>query len=304
MKIAVFGATGLLGSSLVNNYYELGISVIGISRSDSVNLNKIRNFTIDYENLTFNCEKIFENWKPDLIINTVANVNLDQCEVDFNLAKKVNVDMAVDIALLAKKYNAKFIHISTDHYYDDQNIQHKETDDVVILNNYAKTKFMAESTVLRVNEEALVVRTNIIGFRNTSRMSFFEWLLENLENKREIVMYTNFHTSPICTKFLGDILLKAFTKNLIGLYNISGSDVISKYDFSVLVAQKFSFEFGKVSKGELIDNENNKTKRSKMLGLCNSKIEKALNLKMPPVGDSIDQLYQEYKNKNQGRIYE
>ena len=288
MKIAIFGATGLLGSNLINLYKSIGFDVKGFSRSFSNNI-----YVIDFDNIENELKTAFIHWKPDVIINTVALVNLQKCEDNFDLANYSNNLIAQKLARFSKNYNSYYIHISTDHFFNDNLEKHKESDNILLLNNYAKTKYLAESSVLDIYPKALVVRTNIIGFRNSNVDSFFEWLLKSLFEKEKINLFDNFCSSPISVNQLGLILIQVFKHKLNGIYNISSSEVISKYDFGIKVANKFNLSTKNISKVKLED-KNSSIKRALTLGLDIAKIEQSLNIKMPLVDEIINQLHKEY----------
>ena len=281
-----------MGSNLLKLYSRYDVK--SFSRKQSHNANRVKNHIIDFKYLEDELNKYFIIWKPDIIINTVAIVNLEQCENNYDIANSINCDIAIDLAKLSKKYNSYFIHISTDHYFNDNKKIHNEVQDVILLNNYAKTKYNAELSLVKYTKNYLIVRTNIIGFRRNDVKSFFEWLLDSLKKEDEITLYTNFYTSPISVNELGMILLKCYAKQLIGTYNISSREVINKYDFGIMTARKFGYSTNNVKKSILI-NKNTTVVRALTLGLDVSKIENDLKIKMPTIDNTLTRLYTEYK---------
>lgn len=296
MKIAIIGGTGLLGSNLVALYKDMKIDVQAFSRSTSTNIKPSYNHIIDFDMLESNLDIYFQNWQPDIIINAVALVNLGKCEREKAYCYKTNVEIAEKLAMIAERYDSYYIHISTDHYYNDSNQKHTEEDPVILLNYYAKTKHEAEKKVLDSYKDTLVVRTNIIGFRDTETLSFFEWLHTALQEKKNIDLFNDFYTSPISVRELGRLLLKCYDEKLSGLYNIASSEVIDKYNFGLKVAQKFTLSDHFIHEGSLCDFQNqDDVKRSSNLGLDVSKIEKALNTTMPSIDETITALLNEYE---------
>ena len=290
IKIAIIGGTGLLGSNLVRLFSQYDVKAF--SRRLGDNIFNEKNNIINFNNMETKLSNYFNKWIPDIIINTVALVNLEKCEKDYSKAYYINCEIAVNIAKIAQKYNSYFIHISTDHYFNDKKDLHNEIDKVILLNNYAKTKYEAEKEIVKINDKSLIVRTNIIGYRRTKIKSFFEWLLESLKSEDKIELYTNFYTSPINVNHLGDILLKCYNKKLFGIYNISSKEAINKYNFGLKVANKFEYNFQNVKKVKLL-NEGNRLKRALSLGLDVSKIENNLNISMPTIDEVIDSLHKE-----------
>lgn len=297
MNIAIIGGTGLLGSNLLKLYSEHNVRAY--SREQSYNVDKLKNFTIDFNYLEDELNKFFIIWKPDIIINTVAIVNLQECEDDYSRAHYVNCEIGIKLAKISTKYNSYFIHISTDHYYGDALNKHNENDKIILVNNYAKTKYEAEVEIPRHNKNFLIVRTNIIGFRRRTAKSFFEWLLISLQEQEKINLYTNFFTSPISVKELGSILIKCYHKNLVGTYNIASRDVIDKYTFGIKTANKFGYSVKNIIKSEIKYDNSSTLQRALTLGLDVSKIENALDVKMPTINETLEELYNEYKEEHE-----
>ncbi len=297
MKIAIIGGTGLLGSNLVKLYYEYDVR--SFSRGHSANVSKINNNILNFDCLDNELSQYFDAWKPNIIINAIALVSLQKCEDDYEAANDINCNIAVQISKIAQKYNSYFIHISTDHYYDDQLIIHNELQKVTLKNNYAITKYNAEREIEKNNRHAIIIRTNIIGFRRSIKDSFFEWLISALKNNEKINLYTNFYTSPIDVNHLGKILILCYEKKLSGIYNISSSMVIDKYSFGLKVAKKFGFSADYISEVEIKNISSVDLQRALTLGLDISKIENALQLKMPTIDKIIDNLYIEYMDFNE-----
>lgn len=297
MKIAIIGATGLLGSNIVK-LFSKSYDIKSFSRKNAKNVESDKNNIIDFNEIENELTKYFDIWKPDIIINTIAIVNLQVCEDDIIIASYINSNIAQKIAKISLSYSSYFIHISTDHYYNDNNISHDEEVDVVLLNNYAKTKYDAEKEIVKLNNNFLIVRTNIIGFRMRNAESFFEWIIKSLVEQDTLNLYTNFYTSPISVNELGNILIKCYEKNLIGTYNIASRDVIDKYTFGIKTAKKFGFKCSNINKSIISNNDSN-LMRALSLGLDVSKIEKALAIKMPTIDETLNNLYNEYKENNE-----
>ena len=294
MKIAVIGGTGLLGSNLLKQYRLRGYDVRAFSREQSYNVDNRINTTIDFNYLENELNKYFNTWKPDMVINTVANVNLQQCEEDYSSANYVNCEIAKKVAKVANRINTYFIQISTDHYFNDFKSLHTEKEKVLLLNNYSKTKYNAEENVLKIKDDSFVIRTNIIGYRRRTAKSFFEWLVDSLETQEKINLFSNFYTSSIDINSLSKVLIMAYEKRLYGIYNVGCSEVISKYDFGLKVAKRFGFSIKNIIKSD-INNNQATVKRALTLGLDVSKIENELNIKMPTINEVIDSLYDEFK---------
>ncbi|MDC1157105.1 sugar nucleotide-binding protein [Alphaproteobacteria bacterium] len=299
IKIAIIGGTGLLGSNLVK-LFSSEHDVRAFSRIRSSNISDDLNTTVDFNYLETSLLRHFSEWKPNIIINAVAIVNLKECENNYSMAHYINCGIATQLSKISAKLNAYFVHISTDHYYNDGLKVHNESQHVVLLNNYAKTKYQAEIEVMQNYSNPLIVRTNIIGFRRRGAKSFFEWLLNGLAGDEALKLYTNYYTSPISVNQLGIIVLECFKKSLTGVYNIASSEVISKHNFGIRTAKKFGFAASNIVGFSTLYGDNTELRRALTLGLDVTKIEKALNKNMPTIDDTLENLYFEYMEQNDG----
>ncbi len=52
--------------------------------------------------------------RPDIIINCAGLTNIEECENDISKAYKVNALGARNLSIIARKLEAKLVHISTD----------------------------------------------------------------------------------------------------------------------------------------------------------------------------------------------
>ena len=64
--------------------------------------------------------------KPDVIINTTAFHNVDECEKNPALAYSVNSDAVDGLAIIAERIGAILVHISTDYVFGDGENEKKQ----------------------------------------------------------------------------------------------------------------------------------------------------------------------------------
>ena len=117
MKAVVFGGTGLLGSS-ITQYLTLNrynCSITSMNKKSNLRTNQLSKKIIT---------KFLQKNKPNLIINCIAETNVDLCNKNFTHAYKSNVLTVRNIVSSLKdlKYNCFFVHISTDQVYNSNKV--------------------------------------------------------------------------------------------------------------------------------------------------------------------------------------
>ena len=121
------------------------------------------------------------NLSPKIIINTAGLTNVESCEKFPKLANKSNITIAKNLAKVSKFLNIKLVHISTDHLFDGKKTYYNEKDQINPLNVYGKTKAIGEKEILKINEDALIIRTNFFGWGTDYRNSFSDFIIQNLQ---------------------------------------------------------------------------------------------------------------------------
>src|SRR5207248_1874780 len=109
MKALILGSTGMLGQALLKEARYRGIEALGLARTGADT-----NLDVQEKGPLLKC---IEDFNPDVVINTVAIVDLDLCEKDHGLAYDINAGLVARLADIARNRQSYFIQISTDHYY-------------------------------------------------------------------------------------------------------------------------------------------------------------------------------------------
>ncbi|MBT5400161.1 SDR family oxidoreductase [bacterium] len=284
----VLGATGMLGKAVVNEAKKNNINVVGVARNST---------DIDLDVLDFKrLRALVKVKKPKIILNCVAITNIDLCEESVKESYLVNSHLVAILVDICREYDIYLIHISTDHYYiNDINKKHKETSAIVLINNYSKTKFAGEMFALSYLK-SLVIRTNIVGFRDKGKHTFVEWVLSSLENDKKITLFKDFYTSSIDVHSFSKLLFKIINNKeaqLYGLVNIASSEVCSKEVFIKKLASVFNYKNLNYKIGGIASIQG--ARRAESLGLDTSKIERLLGVNMPTTNQVISELYKNWK---------
>ena len=286
LTILITGSEGFLGSNLVSTISNSKYEIIGTSLRDSSNQNG--DFKYESGDLT-NPEfpkYLIRKYNPDIIINTVAWTDVDGCEEAPEKANGINVQTIVNIINAIDNDNIKLIQISTDQLFSGHKINYSETDTTKPLNEYAKTKLMAEHACLKY-KNSVVVRTNFFGCSPKGHNdTFAEWIYNSLSNNIPLTLFTDLFFSPIEVSCLVESLFPIFNSRFNGIINIAGTNRISKYEFGHKLAKKFNID-GKLIRAGSMYNFNFIGKRQSDLSLSISKYKSLFNYQLPGINKGL-----------------
>jgi len=284
MKVGITGASGMLGSALITHLSK-SYRVFATSRGRGV---EGKNIKWDCFNLTdiILLTEWLETIRPDVVIHCAAITNVDLCEDNVKLATKLHIETTELIANFLDSYGGRLIYISTDSVFDgEKQGAYSESDLVNPLNVYAKTKMMGEKSVQSMNN-GLVLRTNIIGWTQEGKTSFFEWVVDRLNDNMSLNLFYDVYFSPLTVYDLSFIIEKIIEKPILGLYHCGSSDIISKYDFGKKMAEIFQLSDTNINRVSF-DSVDFKASRPKNMALNSGKLSDKLQYDIPSAIDSI-----------------
>jgi dTDP-4-dehydrorhamnose reductase len=284
-SVLITGAAGLLGANLALQYRSSGLDVVATDLGRLPAIDGVQTVVCDLLEAGA-AAKLIEERHPDCVIHCAALTNVDQCEADPGLALRVNAGISGNLAAVAARAGARFVYISTDSVFDGSRGGYTEADPVAPLNSYAKSKLAGERAVLEASPEALTLRTNIYGWNMQAKSSLAEWILARLESALETPGFLDVVFCPILVNDLADVILQAAGRGLSGCFHATGSEACSKYEFAVRIAEVFECDRALIRPAS-IDDSPLKAPRPKNTSLVVSRIEGALDRKMPGLDDGL-----------------
>jgi dTDP-4-dehydrorhamnose reductase len=278
-RVLIAGATGLLGSSLAPLLHKKGHDVIALGRSQQATI------SVDLTRAD-EAVRIIDELRPDVVINLVANTNIDLCESDVNLAYCLNVLPIGNLcqAIANKQFNTHVIHLSSDMVYDG--IGPQKESEVILRNSYALSKFTSE--LIAKNIGGTVLRTNFFGpSRCAGRSSFSDWIYGALLSGNPIDLFEDVFFSPLSMETLCEMISLAVEKRPSGIYNLGSREGMSKADFAFFFASLFDFSIEKMKRVPLAQFNNLKARRPKDMRMNSNLFEEEFNIQLPSLLDEI-----------------
>ena len=249
-KLLIVGGSGLLGKNLGH----FGSSDSTVSATGFSNSQTLESVQVPLDILHFEAAAdLFEFHEFDVVINCVGYTNVDMCEINPEASWALNVTAAHSLSALCKDTNTKLVHISTDHFWSEPLNPRPENFDASPINQYGNSKLSAEEIVLTTNPDSLVIRTNFFGWGPRHKPSIVDWILQQLESKGQVNAFEDVFFSPVSISQLYLAINSLLEVNASGVVNVCANESISKYDFAVLVAEKFGFKADQVKRVKIGD---------------------------------------------------
>ncbi len=245
MKILVTGSNGLLGQKLTNLLSQAdNVELIATARQKlSFPLYKGEFYPLDITN-SENTESLLSKTKPDVVINTAAMTQVDQCETEQEACWKNNVIAVENVVRACVKSGSHLIHISTDFIFDGT---HGPLDESAIPNPisfYGKSKLAGEEIVKQSKLPWAILRTVLVFgvTKDMSRSNIVLWVKKSLEEGKVINVVNDQWRTPTLAEDLAIGCYLAAVKKVKGIYNISGYEMMTPYDIAIKTAEFFGLD--------------------------------------------------------------
>jgi len=240
---------------------------------------------------------------PDLVVHTAGMTNVNQCELHPVLAYEANVVVSQNVARATAARNIKLIHISTDHLFAGDDIFYREESKPKPLNEYGKTKLLAEDRILAEHAHPLIIRTNFFGWGHSKRQSFTDWLIYSLWEGKKLTLFDDVYFTPILADQLTLAAHNLLEKGASGIFNLAGDERLSKYQFALEVCKAFNLPIALIQRGQLID-ANFSTLRPHDMSLNTDKAREILGYSLGNVKDYLSALYTQHLTGRRKALFE
>jgi dTDP-4-dehydrorhamnose reductase len=281
MKIIITGSNGLVGqkiSSLLALETDYEVLMVSIEKENYQTGLRFTYQQLDLANRK-ETKEIILSFKPNVIINTVAFTNVDECENQREYAWRLNVDVVKNLIICAKVYDIKIIHFSSDYIFDGKNGPYSEDSIPNPISYYGKTKLASENALRESGIKYCIIRTMVLyGYAKIVRENFVLWIIKSLNNNQSINVVTDQTGNPTLVDDIGYGIIKIIKGNRTGIYNMCGSQLMSRYDFAKKVAEVFSLNTNLI-KPVSSDYINQSANRPLKSGLICFKTENEMGIK-------------------------
>ena len=272
MRILIFGVSGLIGHSILNEFSGEDNVFGTLHRSKKKyrdydifsNKNIIEN--VDVKNFDY-VKQILNDISPDVILNCVG---ITKRKIDLKDPLNVLLVNSVfphQLAKWANDKNKRVIHFSTDCVFNGKVGNYNEKSLTTADDLYGRSKALGEI----IYSHTLTIRSSFIGLELYDKTELLDWFIS--QEGKKIKGFTNTMYSGVSTLFMSRLIKKIIYNhpNLSGLYQLATESPISKYELLCIAKESFKLNI------DIIRDNNLKHYPT----LDGSKLKKKLNIKIP-----------------------
>lgn len=284
-RVLIFGATGMLGATLFRAFSaDESLETFGTIRNaegakrfaPELRGSLISNVSLEGETGLLAAYSVAQ---PDVVINCVGIIKQLASAKDHIESLAINSSLPHRLAKYSSMVGARLVHFSTDCVFSGKSGQYTEDDFPDANDLYGRTKYLGEVDY----ENAITLRTSIVGHELASRNSLVDWFLSQ---SGEISGFKKAVFSGLPTIEVARVVRKFVIPNpeLRGLYHLS-VDPINKYDLLRLVAETYGKDIT-----ILPDNELNIDR-----SLDSTRFKNATGFTSKPWPELIKDMHEEYR---------
>lgn len=231
-KILITGCGGMLGSDFYIAVQKMYSSIL----ATDINVNETWLSCLDVRDIKM-VKKIFNEFKPEIVFHLAALTDMEYCETHIEDCLATNALGTENIAIMAEKFGATMIYISTAGIFGGEKDEFHDFDTPNPLSMYAKSKYHGECFVQEHVGKYFVFRAGwMMGGGIKKDKKFIKKVYDQIKiGKKEIYVVDDKFGTPTYTKNFSESILKVVQTGYYGVYNQSGEGGGSRYD----VAQEF-----------------------------------------------------------------
>jgi dTDP-4-dehydrorhamnose reductase len=231
MRVAVIGASGLIGSNLLARLTRHGIDATGTY------------FSTPREGLTrFDLARdrfqLFDNCSHVVISGAVTGI--EQCFRKRELAHHINVTRTRELIDYLGDKGIRAIFLSSDQVFDGSRGGYLETDAKNPLNCYGLFKAVIEDH-LASDSRHLVLRLGKTYSSSLAERSLFSEIYQRLKRGDTVSAAHDqiFNISEV--QVVSRLIHRSIVSELTGLFNLAEARVMSRYQFALSIADAHGF---------------------------------------------------------------
>ena len=300
MKILVTGASGLLGSRLVEELLSRSHEVVALYNRNTVPISheKLSRIKMDITE-RIRLEDLVLKTGPDVIVHAAAYTDVDGCEQNKPYAWKVNVEATHSIVRAARTTRSHLIYVSTDYVFGGEKGLYREEDTPSPINYYGLTKLIGEELVRASGLLYTIVRPSAIYGVGGGKKSFAEYVAEKLSRGEPVYALIDQYVSPTHNTLLAKALAEITEIRPMGTLHVAG-ERMNRYEFAVKIAETLGLPVELVKEASMSEMRRWVARRPRDSSLDTSRARNIIKTRFHDTSLALRLFSQEYRERGRG----
>jgi dTDP-4-dehydrorhamnose reductase len=181
--------------------------------------------------------RLFQRHRFGSVLDCAGNCALKSCQLDPEMAWRINVEGVRNLVDVARQYQARLVHLSVDLVYGGGGAGgHVETDPTDPVTVYGETMVAAEQFILAELPAACSLRISLpMGISFNGHAGAIDWIGSRFKKGKPATLYFDEIRTPSYTDCLNLLCDTVLAGNLSGLYHAGGPRRLSLFEIAQIV---------------------------------------------------------------------
>ena len=237
LPLLVTGIAGVAGYNAFQFFrQQYGDLVIGTRRRDNWPLSGDGIVACDADDGD-ELRRLFDRYQFRAILNAEGSCKLKSCELDPEMARRVNVTSIQKLLSVIRGTATRLVHLSIDLVFSGKGGgNHAEDDPTDPVTVYGKTMVESEQLVLAGHDNACVLRISLpMGVSFNGHAGAIDWIQSRFKKSKPATLYFDEVRCPTYTDCMNRLFGTLLANDLVGLFHAGGPRALSLYQIAQIV---------------------------------------------------------------------
>jgi dTDP-4-dehydrorhamnose reductase len=181
--------------------------------------------------------KLFREHRFAAVLDCAGNCALKSCELDPDMAWRINVLGVENLLAQAVEHQARFVHLSIDLVFSGLGAGgHVEDDPTDPVTVYGRTMVAGERLIAAAAPEACTLRISLpMGVSFNGHAGAIDWIQSRFKKQKPATLYFDEIRTPTYTDCLNPLCEAVLASDLAGLYHAGGPRRLSLFEIAQIV---------------------------------------------------------------------
>jgi dTDP-4-dehydrorhamnose reductase len=181
--------------------------------------------------------RLFAEHQFAAVLDCAGNCALKSCELDPQMAWRINVLGVRNLVMVAREFAARVVHLSIDLVFSGVGeggyAEHHPTDPVTV---YGKTMVAGEQVILAELPSACSLRISLpMGISFNGHAGAIDWIQSRFKQGKPATLYYDEVRTPTYTDCLNRLFRRVLASKLSGLYHAGGPRQLTLFEIAQVV---------------------------------------------------------------------